>query len=295
MVGRNLLSHASAKDWDILYPSSKQLDLMDGPAVAAYISKHKPDIVVHAAGRVGGIKANMADPVAFLDQNLMLGRNVILGARNAGVKHLLNLGSTCIYPHDVPNPLKEEMILTGQLEPTNEGYALAKLVALRLCMYIRQEDPSFVYKTLIPCNLYGMYDKFDPNGSHLIPAIIRKVYEAEKAGHDTIEIWGDGTARREFMYAGDLVDAIYKAANSIETIPDLMNVGVGSDHSVNDYYAAVAGIVGWNGTFVHDLSKPVGMKQKLCDTGRQTAWGWQPETSLAVGISKTYKHFLEMT
>lgn len=294
MVGRNILSHARAADWDILHPSSSTLDLMDGHAVAAYTAAHKPDLVVHAAGRVGGIKANMADPVAFLDQNLMLGRNVILGARAAGVKHLLNLGSTCIYPHDAPNPLTEEMIMTGQLEPTNEGYALAKLVALRLCMYIRHEDPSFVYKTLIPCNLYGMHDKFDPNGSHLIPAIIRKVYEAEKAGDPTVEIWGDGTARREFMYAGDLVDAIYRAADDIENIPDLMNIGVGSDHSVNDYYAAVARIIGWNGSFVHDLSKPVGMKQKLCDTTRQTAWGWHSVTSLDVGVAKTYQHFLEM-
>ena len=158
MVGRNIQDHPRASDWTILAPSSRELDLMDASAVGAYIAEQAPDLIVHSAGKVGGIRANMAEPVAFLDQNVMIGRNVIMGARNAGVKRLINLGSTCIYPRAAPNPLREEMMLTGELEPTNEGYAIAKIFALRLCEYIRREDDSFLYKTLIPCNLFGAYD-----------------------------------------------------------------------------------------------------------------------------------------
>ncbi len=293
MVGRNIQDHERAGDWTILAPSSRELNLMDSAAVADYISAHKPDLVIHSAGKVGGIRANMAEPVAFLDQNVMIGRNVIMGAQAAGVKRLINLGSTCIYPRAAPNPLTEDMLLTGELEPTNEGYAIAKIFALRLCQYIRREDESFLYKTLIPCNLFGAYDTFDPQTSHLLPAIIHKVHEAQKAGDPHVEIWGDGTARREFMYSADLADAVFRAADDLEAVPDLMNVGVGDDHSINDYYQTVARVIGWDGAFTHDLSKPVGMARKLCDTSKQTAWGWQPKTSLEDGIAKTYHHYLE--
>ena len=293
MVGRNVLDHAAAAGWEILAPRSRDLDLTDAAAVAAYLEAHKPDLVIHAAGRVGGIQANMANPVAFLDENLAMGRNVIMGARAAGVTRLINLASTCMYPREGENPLREESILTGALEPTNEGYALAKIMAMRLCDYIRQEDPGALYKTLIPCNLYGAYDKFDPKHSHLLPAIIHKVHQAMTTGEAAVEIWGDGTARREFMFAADLADAIWKAAEDLETLPGAMNIGLGHDHSINDYYATVADVIGWQGAFTHDLSKPVGMKQKLCSTERQTAWGWQAPTSLRDGIAQTYRYYLE--
>jgi len=293
MVGRNIQDHPAAAQWEILAPSSRELDLTKSADVENYIAAHKPDLVVHAAGKVGGIQANMAEPVAFLDRNVMIGRNVIMGARAAGVKRLVNLASTCIYPRHARNPLKEEQILTGELEPTNEGYALAKIIALRLCEYIRREDPRFQYKTLIPCNLFGAYDNFDLHSSHLIPAIIRKIDDARRAGDKTVEIWGDGTARREFMFSGDLADAVFRAANEPENFPDLMNVGVGRDHSINEYYETVARVIGWKGSFTHDLSKPVGMARKLCDTTRQTEWGWRPKTSLEEGVAKTYQHYLE--
>ena len=293
MVGRNIQDHPGARDWEILAPSSSELDLMETAAVENYIDHHKPDLIVHSAGKVGGIAANMSEPVAFLDRNVMIGRNVIMGARTAGVKQLINLASTCIYPRLVPNPLGEELILTGELEPTNEGYAIAKIVVLRLCEYIRREDPGFQYKTLIPCNLYGAYDKFDPQNSHLVPAIIHKVHSAKTHGHQSVEIWGDGNARREFMYSADLADAVFRAASELETLPDMMNVGVGADHSINDYYRIVANVIGWGGTFTHDLSKPVGMARKLSDISRQTAWGWQSKTSIEEGIAKTYQHYLE--
>lgn len=269
------------------------MDLTDADQTAAYIASHRPDVIVHAAGRVGGIQANMAHPVAFLEKNIAIGRNVIMGARAAGVTQLINLASTCMYPAQAENPLREESILTGPLEPTNEGYAIAKIMAMKLCDYIRAEDADAQYKTLIPCNLYGPYDKFDPKHSHLLPAIIHKVHEAQKSGAETVEIWGDGTARREFMYAGDLADAVWKAVADPAALPGAMNVGLGHDHSINDYYATVADVIGWQGEFTHDLSRPVGMKQKLCSTERQTAWGWHAPTSLRDGIAKTYRHYLE--
>ena len=293
MVGRNIRDHPASESWEILAPSSRQLDLMQASVVEDYIAEKKPDLIVHCAGKVGGIHANMSDPVEFLDRNVTIGRNVIMGAHNVGVKKLINLASTCIYPREASNPLNEDSILTGALEPTNEGYAIAKILALRFCQYIRRENPELQFKTLIPCNLYGRYDKFDPENSHLVPAIIRKVHEAKLSGQQAVEIWGDGKARREFMYAGDFANALVQAINSLETLPDLMNIGVGIDYSINDYYKAVARVIGWQGTFEHDISKPVGMAQKLSDTSRQTEWGWQPATSLDDGIAKTYEYFME--
>ncbi len=292
MVGRNILEHPSANAWTVLAPGSGELDLTDANAVNAYLSSKSPDVVVHAAGQVGGIQANMANPVAFLERNTAMGRNVIMAAYNAGVRQFLNLASTCMYPRAAENPLREEMILTGELEPTNEGYALAKIMATRLCQYIQREDETAQYKTLIPCNLFGRHDKFDPKNSHLLPAIIHKVHQAKINGEKTVEIWGDGTARREFMYAGDLADAVLRAASDIENFPELMNCGLGHDHSINEYYQTVAEVIGWQGEFVHDLSKPVGMKQKLCSTERQTKWGWSAPTSLKDGITATYNFYL---
>jgi GDP-L-fucose synthase len=292
MVGRNILEHPAAGDWTILAPASRELDLTDAGTVSAYVETHKPDLVIHAAGQVGGIQANMAHPVAFLERNTAMGRNIIMAAYQSGVRNFLNLASTCMYPRTAANPLREEMILTSELEPTNEGYALAKIMATRLCQYIRREDESAQYKTLIPCNLYGRHDKFDPKHSHLLPAIIHKVHLAKQNGEKTVEIWGDGTARREFMYAGDLADAVMKAAADIDALPELMNCGFGHDHTINAYYEIVADVIGWDGAFTHDLSKPVGMKQKLCATDRQDSWGWTAPTSLREGIKTTYDFYL---
>lgn len=293
MVGRNLREHPAIAAWDILAPGRAELDLTDASALRRWFADNRPDAVIHSAGLVGGIQANMARPVDFLTVNAAIGQNVILAARDAGVTRLLNLASTCMYPRGADGALTEEMVLAGELEPTNEGYAIAKILATRLCQYIRREDPSLQYKTLIPCNLYGRHDKFDPAHSHLVPAVIHKVHEAKRTGADTVEIWGDGTARREFLYAGDLADAALRALDDIAAIPDLMNVGLGHDHSINDYYATVAEIVGWSGRFVHDLTRPVGMKRKLSDVARLRDWGWQAPTSLQEGLRRTYDFYLE--
>jgi len=293
MVGQNILNHPFAKSWEIFAPSSNELDLSNTLECEKYISKKMPNLIIHSAGKVGGIKANIAEPVEFLDKNIMIGRNVIMGARLAGVKNLINLASTCIYPRLAENPLNEELILKGELEPTNEGYAIAKIFSTRLCEYIRREDPIYQYKTLIPCNLYGLYDKFDPNKSHLVPAIIHKIHQAKISNKPSVEIWGDGNARREFMYSADLADAVFNAAKNMEILPNKINIGIGNDYTINEYYETIAEVLDWNGVFTHDLSKPVGMMRKLCDTSLQSNWGWKPKTSLKNGLRKTYQYYLE--
>jgi len=277
----------------VLVPRSSELDLRDFAAVQRYLHEHRPDLVIHAAGKVGGIQANMREPVGFLLENLDMGRNIVWAARQAGIKRLINLGSSCMYPRNHTSPLREEMVLKGELEPTNEGYALAKVVTARFCEYITREDASFQYKTLIPCNLYGRHDKFDPAHSHLIPAIIHKVYQAKCLGQNSVEIWGDGTARREFMFAGDLADVLIRSIRIFDGLPSLMNVGLGYDYSINEYYQVVAEVLGYDGGFTHDLLKPVGMARKLVDTERQLAWGWSARHSMREGVEKTCEYYLE--
>lgn len=298
MVGRNLLEYSYSDVIKFLTPDSKELDLLDRRAVSTYMHHHQPDIVIHAAGKVGGIKANMSDPVGFLVQNSLMGIHVINEANNAGVRYCINLASSCMYPREATNPLKEDQILTGELEPTNEGYALAKITATRLCQYISDVDPDKIYSTLIPCNLFGRYDKFDATNSHMIPAVIRKIHEAHQANAPAVEIWGDGEARREFMYVEDLADCIFSIIDKMidgGDLPDLINVGIGRDYSINEYYQTIADVIGYKGEFVHDFDKPVGMRQKLIDSSRINALGWHANTSLRMGIEKTCQYFLKET
>lgn len=291
MVGKNILEHPKAANYEILAPSSSELNLRDFDSVTHYIAQNQPDIIIHAAGLVGGIQANMARPVDFLVYNLDMGRNIILAAKENGVRYFLNMASSCMYPREAQNPLQEELILKGELEPTNEGYAIAKVVATRLCEYIVKENPELQYKTVIPCNLYGKYDKFSPEHSHMVPAVIKKIYEAQQNNATEIDIWGDGLARREFMYTGDLADFVFYALDHFDNLPQNINVGLGFDYTINEYYQAIADAVGFTGKFVHDLSKPIGMKQKLIDDSKLKQFGWAPQTSLQEGIKKTLDYF----
>lgn len=292
MVGRNILEHSAIDEFDFLAPRSAELDLRNFDAVKTYLDKYRPDFVIHAAGKVGGIQANMREPVGFLLENLDMGRNIVWASRQVGIKKFINLGSSCMYPRGYQEPLKEEMILKGELEPTNEGYALSKVLTAKLCEYVNRDDASYQYKTLIPCNLYGRHDKFDPKHSHLLPAIIHKVHQAKKNNEKTVEIWGDGTARREFMYSGDLADAVIRAINQFDSLPHCMNVGLGHDYTINEYYQAVAEVMDFQGAFTHDLTKPIGMLRKLVDVNRQKVWGFQPKISLREGITHAYLYYL---
>jgi nucleoside-diphosphate-sugar epimerase len=292
MVGRNILEIAKLHDHDLLSPSSTELNLLDANSVRQYINTYKPDMIIHAAGIVGGIQANMAQPVKFLVDNMQMGLNILTAANASGITKFLNLSSSCMYPRDALNPLAEDLILKGELEPTNEGYALAKVTSTRLCEYICKENSDLLYKTIIPCNLYGRFDKFDPNNYHIIPAVIRKIDEAKKNNLKEIDIWGDGEARREFMYAEDLADFIFYAINNFEKMPQNLNVGLGTDFTINEYYQTVSNVVGYKGKFKHDLTKPVGMKQKLIDDKKLKEFGWSYKTELETGIQKTYKFYL---
>ena len=291
MVGSNIREHSKSHKYTIFAPSSKEVDLTNYEQVNSYIAEVQPDIIVHSAGLVGGIQANIKNPVGFLVKNLQMGLNVILAAQQNNVKKLLNLASSCMYPRDMEIGLTEDMILKGELEPTNEGYALAKVVATRLCEYMNREDEKWQYKTAIPCNLYGKYDKFDPKHSHMVPAVIRKIYEAKENNIDEVEIWGNGLSRREFMYAGDLADFVYYALAHFNKMPQNLNVGLGADYTINEYYQVIAKVIGYEGTFTHDLSKPMGMKKKMIDNTQLTAFGWQPKTSLEEGIKQTLEYF----
>lgn len=293
MVGRNVLEHPLIEEFEVLAPRSKDLDLRDYSAVQSYLANNQPDIIIHAAGKVGGIQANMREPVRFLMDNLDMGRNIVWAAHQTGVKRLINLGSSCMYPRNNDKPLPEELVLKGELEPTNEGYALAKITTARLCEYIMREDSAYQYKTLIPCNIYGRFDKFDPAHSHLLPAIIHKIHQAKTKGERSVEIWGDGTARREFMYGGDLADAILRSLRTFDALPVLMNVGLGHDHTITEYYEAAAAVMEYKGSFQHDLTKPVGMARKLVSIERQKAWGWAAQHDLRAGVEKTYEYYLK--
>ena len=294
MVGRNLRGHPRAEAHEWLTPSSDALDLRDFTAVRAYVRSHKPDLIVHAAGKVGGIQANIREPVRFLIDNLDIGRNILLAAVDASVLRVINLGSTCMYPKDRVTPLAEEDLLAGRLEQTNEGYALAKITIARLAEYLCREHPSLRYKTIIPCNLFGLHDKFDPQWSHMIPAIIHKLHRAKVNGEPFVEVWGSGEARREFLFAEDLADAILEMIGRFDDVPPLMNVGVGIDYSVNEYYDTAAKVIGYEGGFVHDLSKPIGMLRKLSSTAKLGQFGWRPKHSLEQGIEKTYFYYLSL-
>ena len=293
MVGQNLLEHADISSYDILSPRSNELDLRDFEKVENYLLKYKPEMIIHAAGKVGGIQANLREPVNFLVDNLDMGRNIVMGAYKSGIKKLINIGSSCMYPANISEPLKEDILMTGKLEETNEGYAIAKLATARLCEYVSREDSSFIYKTLIPCNLYGRFDKFKDDYSHLVAAIIHKIHQAKKDDANKVEVWGDGTVRREFMYAGDLADALILSIKKFDELPQYMNIGLGVDITIDEYYKKVAKVIGYTGILTHDKTKPVGMMRKLVNTDRQTKLGWQPKTSPEVGLQKTYEFYLQ--
>ncbi|CCN35035.1 NAD-dependent epimerase/dehydratase [Vibrio nigripulchritudo SO65] len=291
MVGKNIIALAEKRNIEVIAPSRQEVDLNSQTSIKEYLSIHRPDAVIHCAGLVGGIQANIAAPYDFCFQNLQIGLNVIQASYDAGVTRLINMGSSCMYPRVAKNPLKEEQILTGELEPTNEGYAVAKVAVAKLAEYISAQY-DVEYKTLVPCNLYGYWDKFDVNKSHMIPAVIRKIDEAVKSNQSIVDIWGDGLARREFMFAEDLADFVLFSLDRFDKLPNTMNVGLGYDYSINDYYEAVAEVVGYTGIFEHDLTKPAGMKQKLVDVTQQNNLGWIPKTDLTQGIRRTYQFYL---
>lgn len=291
MVGSALVRRLQARGYtQILTRTRAQLDLLDQAAVYRYLVEHRPDYVFIAAAKVGGILANDTERADFLFQNLQIELNLIHGAHRAGVQRLQFLGSSCIYPRDCPQPIREESLLTGPLEPTNEPYAIAKIAGVKLAeSYSRQYGRQYI--SVMPTNLYGPGDTYDLASSHVLPALIRKADEARERGDAQLVVWGSGTPRREFLYVDDLAEACVLLMEIGYDGP-LLNIGCGEDLSIRELAQTVAQVVGFEGELVFDASKPDGTPRKLLDVSRIQALGWRVHTGLREGIAMAYADFL---
>jgi GDP-L-fucose synthase len=268
----------------------QELDLTSQAAVEAFYRVEKPDAAIIAAAKVGGIHANSTYPAEFLFNNLAMAMNTINGAWQAGVKHLLFLGSSCIYPKAAPQPMPEECLLTGALEPTNEAYAIAKIAGLKLCQYYRKQY-GVLFHSAMPTNLYGPGDYYHLQNSHVLPALIRRFHEAKEAGRNEVTAWGTGAARREFLHVDDLADACAFLLK-LENPPDWINIGTGSDVTIKELTETVAAVTGFEGRIIWDASKPDGTLRKLMDGSKLAALGWRARLGLREGVEKTYASFL---
>ena len=292
LVGSAIVRRLRAEGYDnLVFRTSKELDLIEQQAVRDFFAEEKPDQVILAAARVGGILANDTYPADFIYDNLMMEANVIHAAHKSGVKKLLALGSTCIYPKMAPQPLNEDALLTGPLEPTNEWYAVAKIAGIKMCQaYRRQYGSHFI--AAMPTNLYGPGDNFDLEKSHVLPAMIRKFHEAKLSGAGQVTLWGTGSPLREFLHVDDLADAcLFLMAHYDEA--GIINIGVGEDIKIAELAEIVRDVVGFEGEIVYDTTKPDGTPRKLVDTTRINAMGWRAQTGLRDGIQQTYEWFLE--
>lgn len=276
---------------NIIQKSHSELDLRSQADVQHFFEKEKPDYVILAAAKVGGIMANIETPATFLYDNLMIQNNIINSAYENGVKKLLFLASSCIYPRLSPQPMKEEYLLDGKVEPTNEGYAIAKIAGLKLCeMYNRQYHTDYI--SVMPCNLYGIGDNFHPTRSHVVPALIRKFHEGKMLNSKEVIVWGTGTARRELLFTQDLANACYYLMQNYSG-NSFLNVGAGFDVSIRELAEIIKNIVGYKGTISFDDSKPDGMPQKLMDNHKINTIGWTPKVSLEKGLEMTYRWYLD--
>lgn len=302
LVGSALIRRLSSKGYkNLLTRTHQELDLTDQKAVSEFFHQEKPDYVLLAAAKVGGIYANNTYPAEFIHENLVIQTNVIHQSYLAGVKRLLFLGSSCIYPRDCPQPIKEEYLLTGQLEPTNRPYALAKIAGIEMCWsYNRQYGTQ--YLSVMPTNLYGPGDNYHLENSHVIPALIRKFHEAKVSQSETVTIWGTGTPLREFLFSEDMAEACLfllesKPSKLISLFNDtqapLVNIGFGEDISIRALAELIQNVTEFEGSLVFDIEKPDGTKRKLTDISLIKSLGWKPKTSLEDGLKKAYEDFID--
>ncbi len=276
---------------NLLLRTHQELDLTEQTDVREFFNRERPEAVIHAAGRVGGIHANNSHPAAFIHDNLLIQETVIDGAYRAGVGKFVFLGSSCIYPKLAPQPIKEEYLLTGSLEATNEWYAIAKIAGLKICQAYRREF-GFNAISLMPTNLYGPGDNFDLQSSHVLPALIRRFHDAKMRGDGSVTIWGTGTPRREFLHVDDLADAVLHLLETYDAEP-IVNIGWGQDVTIAELAHLIAAAAGFPGRIEFDAGKPDGTPRKLLDTSRLTALGWRPKIALKEGIERTYAWFEE--
>lgn len=294
LVGSAIKRELEKKGYtNIVTRTHKELDLTDSKAVSEFFEAEKPDYVILSAAKVGGIQGNNTFPVEFFTENMKIQLNVITNAFKQNVKKLLFLGSSCIYPKNAPQPMKEEYLLSSELEKTNEMYALAKISGLKLCAsYNREYNTDYI--SVMPCNLYGLNDNYDTKNAHVLPMLVRRFHEAKEAGLKEVTVWGTGTPLREFMYAGDLAKAVvYLMENkSAKEIGEFINIGTGTEVTILELAQMIKKIVGFEGELVFDKSKPDGTMRKLMDISRINNLGWKAETSLEEGIKIVYNDFL---
>ncbi len=291
MVGSALVRRLSRENGSTMIGRTRtELDLTSQAAVAVFLAREKPDVAIIAAAKVGGIHANSTYPGEFIYDNLVVAANCIHGAYQAGVKRLLFLGSSCIYPKLAPQPMPEACLLTGPLEPTNEAYAIAKIAGLKLCEYYRKQY-GVLYHSAMPTNLYGPGDNYHLQNSHVLPALIRKFHEAREAGRPEVVAWGTGSPKREFLHVDDLADACAFLLKLTDP-PDLINVGSGTDVTIRELTELVAQVTGFKGRITWDSAKPDGTPRKLLDVSRLSALGWKARIGLREGIEKTYQSYL---
>lgn len=290
MAGSAIARRLSGEGCEILTVERKTVDLTDQMQTERWLAEHKPDAVFLAAGHVGGIYANDTYPADFIAENLAIGLNVIRGSFRAGVKKLLSLGSSCIYPKLAPQPMREESLLTGALEPTNEWYAVAKIAAIKLCeAYRKQHNADFV--SVMPTNLYGPGDNYHPEHSHVPAALIRRFYEAKLSGASTVTVWGSGSPRREFLCSDDLADACVFVMKHYSDI-GFLNVGTGKDVTIAEFAELIRDIVGYKGDIIFDASRPDGPPQKLLDVSKIEKLGWSSRIPLRNGLAAAYADFI---
>ncbi len=291
LVGSAITQRLAVEDCQILTITRSEVDLRDQSAVRGWMADNRPDVIFLAAAKVGGILANATCPADFLYDNLMIEANVIEAAHRERVEKLLFLGSSCIYPKFADQPIQEDSLLTGALEPTNEWYAIAKIAGIKLCQaYRSQFGNDFI--SAMPTNLYGPGDNFDLNSSHVLPAMIRKIHEARAAGDASITIWGTGSPRREFLHADDCADACVHLVKNYSDASHV-NIGSGEDGTILDLAKLVCDVVGYDGAIEHDLTKPDGTPRKLMAADKLRAMGWHPRIPLRAGIESTYRWYLE--
>jgi GDP-L-fucose synthase len=294
MVGSAVVRSLKSQGFGNLeFRSHKELDLTEQSAVRKFFDETRPQAVIMAAARVGGILANNSHPAGFLRDNLLIQDNVIDAAYRSGVEKFVFLGSSCIYPKLAPQPIKEDYLLTGPLEPTNEWYAIAKIAGIKMCQAYRREY-GFNAISMMPTNLYGPGDNFDLQNSHVLPALIRKIHEAKSRSDKTVEIWGTGTPRREFLHVDDLADAVVYLLQNYDAEP-IVNVGWGKDLTIRELAEIVMSAIGYSGALTFDHSKPDGTPRKLLDVSRLHSLGWHPRITLQDGIKGTYDWFKEHT
>ncbi len=289
MLGKSIINSPKFKNYKLLQTNRKDLDLRNIKEFEKFIKKNKPAMVIHCAAKVGGIKDNISYPLDYLNENFLINYNVINTCYKLKVKNFINIASSCIYPKNFNRKLKETDLLDGKLEETNEGYALSKIFGLKLCKLI-SDTKGYNYISIIPCNLFGPYDKFDINRAHLLPSIIKKSLDAKKNKKKNILMWGNGLVRREFLYIDDLVDFIYICTKKLKKAPKVINVGYGKDFTVKNFYKMVIDIVDKNIKIKKKLNMPVGQKFKLLDISLAKKLGWKPKTNIALGISNTIKY-----